>query len=165
LSARCSPLCEGFFRQPPPSPSVSQGCGGRNRTCDVTLNRRPPVPTRAPPQSKSGRRDLNPRSRAPEARGMPDFPTSCNKSAQRELNPHFRPGKAAGCRYIMGANVVCRIVKEPSLSHQEHREGLEPSSPDHRCAAVPANAVSSPLDHQCLLFQWDQRDLNPHLAD
>ena len=35
------------------------------------------------------------------------------ESAQRELNPHFRHGKAAGCRYIMGANVVCRIVKEP----------------------------------------------------
>jgi hypothetical protein len=26
------------------------------------------------------------------------------KSAQRELNPRFRLGKAAGCRYIMGAN-------------------------------------------------------------
>ena len=25
------------------------------------------------------------------------------ESAQRELNPHFRHGKAAGCRYIMGA--------------------------------------------------------------
>ena len=50
------------------------------------------------------------------------------ESAQRELNPHFRLGKAAGCRYIMGAFVVCRIVKERSI-------------------------------------QWDQRDLNPHLAD
>jgi hypothetical protein len=28
------------------------------------------------------------------------------------LNPHFRHGKATGCRYIMGAYVVCRIVKE-----------------------------------------------------
>jgi hypothetical protein len=36
------------------------------------------------------------------------------KSAQRESNPHFRHGKAAGCRYIMGANEVCRIVKEHS---------------------------------------------------
>ncbi len=34
------------------------------------------------------------------------------KSAQRELNPHFRHGKATGCRYIMGALKVCRIVKE-----------------------------------------------------
>ena len=60
----------------------------------TSVNRRLPVPTQAPPQSKSGRRDLNPRSRAPEARGIPGFPTSCIKSAQRELNPHFRHGKA-----------------------------------------------------------------------
>jgi hypothetical protein len=29
--------------------------------------------------------------------------TQLLKSTQRESNPHFRPGKAAGCRYIMGA--------------------------------------------------------------
>ena len=44
------------------------------------------------------------------------------ESAQRELNPHFRHGKAAGCRYIMGAFWWGRIVKD-----REHREGLEPS--------------------------------------
>ena len=75
------------------------------------------------------------------------------KSAQRELNPHFRHGKATGCRYIMGANVVCRIVKQ-----QEHREGLEPSSPHYGCGIL---AAGRPV----LSFQWDQRDLNPHLAD
>ena len=68
--------------------SPFQSCGGRNRTCDVTFNRRPPVPTRAPPQSKSGRRDLNPRSRAPDDHrcaavpgGIPGFPTSCSLRA------------------------------------------------------------------------------------
>ena len=35
------------------------------------------------------------------------------ESAQRELNPHFCHGKAAGYRYIMGALVGSRIVKEP----------------------------------------------------
>ena len=28
----------------------TQSCGGRNRTCVLTVNSRPPVPTRAPPQ-------------------------------------------------------------------------------------------------------------------
>jgi hypothetical protein len=112
----------------------------------MTINNRLPVPTQAPPQSKSGRRDLNPRSRAPDDHrcaavpgGIPGFPTSCSKSAQRELNPHFRHGKAVGCRYIMGANVVCRIVKE--RNSQEHREGLEPSSLQYGCSILAAGRL------------------------
>ena len=55
------------------------------------------------------------------------------KSAQRELNPRFRLGKAAGCRYIMGAICVCRIVKD-----REHRAGLEPASPHYGCGILAA---------------------------
>ncbi len=44
----------------------NSSCGGRNRTCVGAINSRLPVPTRVPPQSRSGRRDLNPRSRAPD---------------------------------------------------------------------------------------------------
>ena len=62
------------------------------------------------------------------------------ESAQRELNPHFRHGKAAGCRYIMGANMVCRIVKEPL------RGTGRDSNPRRRITG----AVSLPLDDQCL---------------
>ena len=65
------------------------------------------------------------------------------ESAQRELNPHFRHGKAAGCRYIMGAFVVCRIVKEPLLSPLSYAlevgpKGFEPllAGLKVRCAAV-----------------------------
>ena len=47
--------------------------------------------------------DLNRRSPAPEAGGIPDFPTRRKQSTQRESNPHVRHGKAVGCRYIMGA--------------------------------------------------------------
>lgn len=75
------------------------------------------------------------------------------KSAQRESNPHFRLGKAAGCRYIMGALQVCRIVKD-----QEHRVGVEPTSPRYECGIL---ATGRPVR----FCQWDQRDLNPHLAD
>ena len=88
---------------------------------------------------QSGRRDLNPRSRAPEARGMPGFPTSCLfKSAQRESNPHFRHGKAAGCRYIMGAQKCAELSNNKSTGRD--------SNPRRRITG----AVSSPLDDQCL---------------
>jgi hypothetical protein len=70
-----------------------KSCGGRNRTCVGALNRRLSVPARTPPQS-SGR----------------GFPCADCLSAQRESNPHFRHGKAAGCRYIMGAYLKNRIV-------------------------------------------------------
>lgn len=65
---------------------------------------------------------MNRRSRAPATMlrtvpgGMPDFPASCIKSAQRELNPHFRHGKAAGCRYIMGALECAGLSKNKSTS-------------------------------------------------
>ena len=76
------------------------------------------------------------------------------KSAQRESNPHFRHGKATGCRYIMGA-LWCA---ELSMNKSTERE----SNPRHRIT----KAVSSPLDYRCnQSLQWDQRDLNPHLAD
>ena len=55
------------------------------------------------------------------------------KSAQRESNPHFRHGKAAGCRYIMGALWCAELSK-----NQEHREGLEPSSPHYGCGVLAA---------------------------
>ena len=108
---------------------------------------------------KSGRRELNPRSRAPEARGIPGFPTSCLKSAQRESNPHFRHGEATGCRYIMGALWCAELSKI-----QEHQEGLEPSSPHYGCGIL---AADSPLrgGARTSAVKWDQRDLNPHLAD
>ncbi len=81
--------------------------------------------------------------------GIPGFPTSCCKSAQRELNPHFRHGKAAGCRYIMGAIYVGRIVKD-----REHRAGVEPTLPRYECGVL---ATGRPVR----VLKWDQRDLNP----
>lgn len=76
------------------------------------------------------------------------------KSAQRELNPHFCHGKAAGYRYIMGAS---QGVPDCQRSKSTGRD----SNPRRRIT----NAVSLPLDDQCLFHKWDQRDLNPHLAD
>src|SRR6059058_6004525 len=54
-------------------------------------------------------------------------------SAQRELNPLFRPGKAAGCRYIMGACVTTKLSNS-----KEHRAGLEPASPHYGCGVLAA---------------------------
>lgn len=36
--------------------TIGSSCGDRNRTCDVTVNSRLPVPTRTPPQAPSGNR-------------------------------------------------------------------------------------------------------------
>ena len=75
------------------------------------------------------------------------------KSAQRELNPRFLHGKQVGFRYIMGALWCAGLSNNKSTGRD--------SNPRRRITG----AVSSPLDDQCDFFQWDQRDLNPHLAD
>ena len=72
------------------------------------------------------------------------------KSTQRELNPHFRHGKAAGYRYIMGAFELSKLSKIRSTGRD--------SNPRRRITS----AESSPLDDQCIIRQWDQRDSNPH---
>ena len=103
------------------------------------------LPTRVRRITKSGRPDLNRRSRAPEARGIPGFPTSCHKSAQRESNPHFRHGKAAGCRYIMGA-LDHRCAAVPCAGLSKTKSTGRDSNPRRRITG----AESSPLDDPCL---------------
>jgi hypothetical protein len=47
------------------------------------------------------------------------------------------------------------------VGHQvvkDHQSTGRDSNPRRRIT----KAVSSPLDHRCLLFKWDWRDLNPH---
>ncbi len=73
------------------------------------------------------------------------------KSAQRELNPRSLHGKQVGFRYIMGALWCARLSKI-----KEHQAGLEPASPHYGCGILAAGRP---------VRQWDQRDLNPHLAD
>jgi hypothetical protein len=62
-----------------------------------------------------------------------------DESAQWESNPHFRHGKAAGYRYIMGA--------ECSMNGQRAESTGWDSNP--RCRIT--SAVSWPLDDQCRL--------------
>jgi hypothetical protein len=117
----------------------AQSCGGRNRTCVGAINSRLPVPARVPPQYQSARLESNQHFRAPEARGLSISPTRRKMSAQRELNPLFRPGKAAGCRYIMGACVTTKLSNSESTGPDSNRR--------HRITG----AESWPLDDQCLL--------------
>ena len=127
-------------------------CGGRNRTCVGAVNSRLPVPARDPPQCQSARLESNQHLRAPEARGLSVSPTRRSKSAQRELNPLFRPGKAAGCRYIMGADRTqpdcqtsnCgqssgRLRPPLASSFAVEPEGLEPSLHRVRTGDAAAN--------------------------
>ena len=61
---------------------------------------------------KSGRRELNPRSRAPGARGIPGFPTSCSSrapSGSRTRTSAMARRQAAATSW---ARKVCRIVKD-----------------------------------------------------
>ncbi len=80
------------------------------------------------------------------------IPYADRKSAQRESNPHFRLGKAAGCRYIMGAFLIINFQRTKSTGPESNR----------RCRVT--SAESSPLDDQCLptSCQWDQKDSNLH---
>ena len=137
---------------------LHQSCGGRNRTCVRAVNSRLPVPTRVPPHHVSQddwirtsdlvlpkhaeyqaflRPEFNKaesgKPKADVLLGFPLSPFRFWKSAQRELNPHFRHGRAVGCRYIMGAFVGVELSKI-----QEHREGLEPSSPHYECGVLAA---------------------------
>lgn len=116
------------FGRPVPLP-LGQGhvlsfrsCGGRNRTCDRAVNSRPPVPTRAPPQShfhkQVGAAGFEPTiscfrstrisklSHTPITRRhrlLLQRSLTALRSTRRESNPHVRPGEAAGRRYITGA--------------------------------------------------------------
>ena len=114
-------------------PSVPfQSCGGRNRTCVGRL-------TAACPYQHGLHRIISQDGWIrtsdlvlPTARAQCQaFPHPETKSAQRESNPHIRHGKAVGCRYIMGTCCVCQIVKD-----QEHRVGVEPTSPPHECGVL-----------------------------
>jgi hypothetical protein len=142
----------------------TRSCGGRNRTCEMTFNRRPPdTNTGTTAITMSAWSDLNRRSPVPETGGFPNFPTHRKtKSTRRELNPHLRRGIAVRCRYITGAQKkTCRIVKDHIARKSEHREGFEPSSLHYGCRVVAAG----PPVHFVLsivLSQWDQKDLNLH---
>ncbi len=100
---------------------------------------------------------MNRRSRAPETRGIPGFPTSCLRARSRPsrwstlvrrptgrhardsgerpagVEPARSPWQGDRLPLHHGRKMVCRIVNE-----QEHREGLEPSSPHYGCGILAA---------------------------
>ena len=63
------------------------------------------------------------------------IPYADYKSAQRESNPHFRHGKAAGCRYIMGARRT-----QPDCQTSSGTRGIRTLSgtrPTHQLRRIP----------------------------
>ncbi len=133
-----------------PSPvglTFRKGCGGRNRTCDVTLNRRPPVRAQAPPQShQSGRRDLNPRSRAPA--------TTAARRCPAEYQAFLRPvhqERPAGVEPALPPRQGGRLPlhhgrKQGVPDCQRSKSTGRDSNPRRRITG----AVSLPLDDQCV---------------
>ena len=75
----------------------------------------------------------------PKHAGFQATPRAESNSAQRESNPHIRHGKAAGSRYIMGAEILVELSKIESTEWD--------SNPRRRVTG----AESSPLDDQCEL--------------
>ena len=120
-------------------------CGGRNRTCVMTFNRRPPdTNTGTTAIVQSAWSDLNRRSPVPETGGIPGFPThrkllniDKQKSTRRELNPHLRRGIAVRCRYITGAQGRTELSKIITRA-TEHWVRLELTLPHYGCGVVAA---------------------------
>ena len=145
----------------------------------MTLNRRLPVPARAPPQSTVRTAGFEPAiSCSRSTRNTRLSYVLFIKSAQRELNPHFRHGKAVGCRYIMGAlyrvpncqrtrapggtrtrvaalrvRYPCRWTTSAFLSVGP--EGLEPSPGGLRVRCAAANTLIP------VIVQSARRESNP----
>ena len=131
------------------------------------------------PDQKSGWPDLNRRSRAPAKRTRNTrlsyiLPASPKRTVplltSREVHrrtdsfgtlkspagvePALPPWQGDRLPLHHGRVMVCRIVKEQQSTGR-----------DSNSRRRITGAVSSPLDDQCHhSLQWDQRDLNPHLA-
>ena len=64
------------------------------------------------------------------------------QSAQRESNPHFRHGKAAGSRYIMGAD-KSKGIGTPNTTETLARRELNPRPASYKDAALTAELRAS----------------------
>lgn len=84
--------------------------------------------------NKSVRTDLNRRSRAPEARGIPGSPTHRFQKRPAGVEPAHPPWQGSRLPLHHG-----RIESLVELSkNQEHRVGLEPTSPHYGCGILAA---------------------------
>ena len=95
---------------------------------------------------QSGRPDLNRRSRAPGARGIPDFPTSWKVTPFTRAPSGSRTRASASARQQAAVTSWALGWKPNCQRPLEHREGLEPSSPQYGCgvwaARLPVPSVS-----------------------
>ena len=138
-----------------PFPQPTRSTGGRNRTCELLLNREAHEPAHATPVcgelSQSGRPDSNWRSPGPEPGGLPGFPTPRRLKCPAGVEPALPPWQGGRLPLHHGHNCRRRIVKE------EHRVGLEPTSPPYEGGIL---AAGRPVLRST---EWDQRGSNPHL--
>jgi hypothetical protein len=98
--------------------NATHSTGGRNRTCELLLNREAHVPAHAAPVLiiAVGAAGFEPALSWSQARRISRLShTPKGSSAQRESNPHFRHGMTAGCRYIMGTMPTpnCQRIRAP----------------------------------------------------
>ncbi len=74
---------------------------------------------------------MNPRSRGPEPRGIPGFPTSCQSKRPAGVEPALPPWQGSRLPLHHGRVLMGWIVKD-----REHRAGLEPTSPHYGCGVL-----------------------------
>ena len=131
--------------------SSSESCGGRNRTCDEALNRRPPVPAQDPPQESVRTAGFEPaiscaRGTRPVSRDTGQaFLRPEDQCAQPESNRHALHGEQEGCHYIMGANHANQIVKERQSTGPDSKQCFTTAfslPPRYRSAASVALSES-----------------------
>ena len=145
-----------------PRARVHQGCGDRNRTCVVTLNRRPPVPSRAPPQQVVS--PIQARRIVRQRQGEDPGCTFTRRTVRVSRHCLHRAEAGAGSR-VQSAGLtsqgrqVGRTAYPTSLHFSAARSGgldLNQRSP------APNARAGSGLSH-VLSRESAQRELNPHI--
>jgi hypothetical protein len=149
---------------------ISQGCGGRNRTCDMTLNRRPPVPAQAPPQEKVRTAGFEPAISC--ARGTRNTRLSyvligrpCKSQKLGELRDHGSPSSGLGGNRTRKFQMDCLVLYLRAVFVSSCRWARSPERPAGvEPALLPWQSSRLPLHHGrngCVEFsksRWRRTD-------
>ena len=129
-------------------------CGGRNRTCEVTLNRRPPVPAQAPPQCSRRSRIRTDALLLPKQADFQTFLYAVDKKHPAGVEPALPPWQGSrlplhhGCVWLNKLSKIRRAGVHRRDFHSVGSEGLEPSPIWLRAR----HAAASTLIPYCFVF-------------
>ena len=134
-------------------PSVFQSSGGRDRTSNRLLNRELPYRWATPDHFSQDGRTRTDDLVLPGHAEYQTFPRPEWSERPAGVEPAHPPWQGDRLPLHHG-----RVWLEAELSKsQEHRVGLEPTSPHYGCGVLAA-------ERPVRVCQWDHRDLNPDLS-